>query len=273
MSNYSYNEKVILLIETNLKRIVIGSPNIFNNDIEIVVGNERYIESELTRNEPNRIYVVVQFLESAITAGHTVQPIQLVVLSEHDNLSKVQTLLRTFAEIYNTKLNDDGSITQFYLTPVLLSAFNEVYDGYRGLYTLNGTLLISPNANHLTNVNVYNELTREWEELELLSSDIDYTIQLSPDTYFDEKGQTKAHAIQATLTINLVFYLTDNNYLTNAILDDAFNETLNAFTTFKFNFVYKNKAYNNIEMQLANFLNSNKLGQLPLITITLTRGK
>ena len=51
--------------------------------------------------------------------------------------------------------------------------------------------LISPNANHLTNVNVYNELTQEWEELELLSSDIDYTIQLSPDTYLTKKGKLK----------------------------------------------------------------------------------
>ena len=256
------NEIVLELIETNLLRLMADE---FYNGLELIVSKERV--SDVSREvKKNRIYVVVQFLESGITAGHTIQPIQLLALTEHNNIVKVEALLRSFAEIYNSKVTDSG-ITQYYLTPVMISAFNEVYDGYRGVYALNGTLLIAPaNANALKNVEVWNG--SEWESIELLSSVVSLTVQLSPDTYINSGGKTRAHPIQKTLTVNLVFYLT-NNYLCNKCIDMAFDSN---FIKFKFNFEYKFTIYEDIALELAEFTQNNQLGQLPIISVTLTGG-
>lgn len=255
------NEIVLELIETNLLRLMADE---FYNGIELVVSKERLVENS-RENKKNRIYVVVQFLESGITAGHTIQPIQLLALTEHNNIVKVEALLRSFAEIYNTKVAE-GGITQYYLTPVMISAFNEVYDGYRGVYALNGTLLIAPNSNPLKYVEVL--VGGEFEKVELIGSQLALIVQTSPDTYIGENGFTKAHPIQSTLTLNLTFYMTQSPFCVS-LLNMALTGNLQTLTM---RLSYNHFTYGNLIFQVAEINNTNQIGQLPVMSITLTRG-
>ena len=163
------------------------------DDIELIVSNERNIET--LKPKKNRIIVVISYFESAITAGQTLMPVQLSILSEYNNIDKTQALLYAYAESYNTKENADYTIKQFYLTPELVGAFNEYYDGYRGLYTMSGTLLISENMNALTEFAVFDG--EKYVALDLISSRINFAIQVSPDTFVDlPTAHTFATALQ-----------------------------------------------------------------------------
>lgn len=257
-------EKVMTLIEKNFTRI--KNNNSYFDDIGILVTNERLNDSELRGLDKDKILVVVEFLAGTITAGQTLQPITLSVLTEHHNIEKAQSLLFTFAEIYNTK--DDGDIKQFYTTPVMVNAWNEIYDGYRGLYAMSGTLLISENSNPLKDVKYY--VDNQYEKVEVLESQVSYGIQVNPYAYIDqESANTYAHATQGTLTVSLTLYLTDTTLLNDA-LEIALNDGL-MDKKFRLQFIYKD-TYSG-DFQLVDLTQINRMNELPLITLTFTRTK
>ena len=259
-------KKINELIYANFRRLM--NTNELYDDIELIVSNERNIET--LKPKKNRIIVVISYFESAITAGQTLMPVQLSILSEYNNIEKTQALLYAYAESYNTKDNADFTIKQFYLTPELVGAFNEYYDGYRGLYTMSGTLLISENMNALTEFAVFDG--NKYVALDLISSRINFGIQVSPDTFIDlPTAHTFATALQGTLTVNIVLYQTDN-FLFNDILGMIFAD-LPIDRTYQCRFTYRKVSYSNVNLQLVDYENANELASLPAVSLTFTRAK
>lgn len=259
-------KKINELIYANFRRLM--NTNELYDDIELIVSNERNIDT--LKPKKNRIIVVISYFESAITAGQTLMPVQLSILSEYNNIEITQALLYAYAETYNTKDNADFTIKQFYLTPVLVSAFNEYYDGYRGLYTMSGTLLISENMNALTEFAVFDG--DKYVALDLISSRVNFAIQVSPDAFVDHPtANTFAVPLQSTLTVNIVLYQTDN-FMFNEILEMIFGEyTIDR--KYKCRFIYRNKTFTDINLQLVDYENANELASLPAVSLTLTRAQ
>lgn len=258
--------KINELIYANFRRLM--NTNEVYNDIELIVSNERNIDT--LKPKKNRIIIVISYFESAITAGQTLLPLQLSILSEYNNIEITQALLYAYAESYNTKENADFTIKQFYLTPVLVGAFTEYYDGYRGLYTMSGTLLISENMNALTDFAVFDG--DKYVTLDLISSRINFSIQVSPDAFVDQPtANTFAVALQGTLTVNIVLYQTDN-FLFDEILNMIFAD-LSIDRIYQCRFTYRKVTYSNINLQLVDYENANELASLPAVSLTFTRAK
>ena len=100
--------------------------------------------------DPNTIYVVIKYLASDISVNEKTQPVQLLILSEQNQLEIARMTFQELANRYNfTVYKDSGSGTYVkyqYTDPVVLSNFNGVSYGYRSVLYLTVTLRIMENV-------------------------------------------------------------------------------------------------------------------------------
>ena len=130
--------------------------------------------------------------------------------------------------------------------------------------------MISENMNALTEFAVFDG--DEYVALDLISSRINFAIQVSPDAFVDnETAHTFAVALQGTLTVNIVAYQTDN-FLFNDILEMIFAD-LPIDRTYQCRFTYRKVTYSNINLQLVDYENANELATLPAVSLTFTRAQ
>ena len=96
----------------------------FNNyNIEV------YNEQDYAKNrsiKAKTMTVIVKFLSSAMVFNVKTQPIQMLVITEENSISVANTILTSFSERYNFKVEIDGStyVKHMYATPAVLSNFN-----------------------------------------------------------------------------------------------------------------------------------------------------
>ena len=128
---------------------VINLNNDYYNGVDVYVVNEQYF-NKIKDRKKNRIYIVVKFLAPSVDFNQTVFPIEIQAVSEENGLEMCQNLLYEFANRYNLKWDADKIVQQVYSGPNTVSTFNEVFEGFRALFSMSGAFIITKKANYLT---------------------------------------------------------------------------------------------------------------------------
>lgn len=141
---------VVDIIKEQMNAVRMTDPEFYSNyvfDIE----NEQYFVPDEER-EPNRIYIVIKFSPAQIDYGQDIMPFTIQAVSEQNGLIAAQRLLFDYAQTFNlrTLLKDGKTIYQNYTSPNVISNFEVVYDGFRSVLIMSGTILISSNINRIT---------------------------------------------------------------------------------------------------------------------------
>lgn len=234
----------------------------------ILFSNEQQFMKEQDR-EKGAIYIVVKFLPASLNFGQTILPITINAIAERNKIEVCQKLLLEYAQTYNLTNNEDLTIKQTYTSPAVSSNFNEIFDGFRSLFYMSGTFLISANSNPIS---VY--VSGEESALDCITAALDFNVQLDTQPFFDTNNITKSIAKIGTLTLNFTSYLTDieviNKVLAIATVDlEKAPDGIN--TTFNFDIVFRNGyALKNVAFKLVNAAMEQNIGELPVIGLTFT---
>lgn len=282
MSNISKNlidvEKIIDLLEQQFGEVLAEDEDYFS-ETRFVLSNEQQYVKKKDRAQ-NTIYIVVKFMPASINFGQVVLPFTLSAVSEHNNIEKCQRLLLDFSQYWNLKTVgvSDYSVFQLYSSPNVNSNFNEVYDGFRSVFNMSGTLLISKNSNACTLYFYTDSNTKE--EVECISSQINFNIQLDPQAYYNTENRTESVAQIGTLAIGVSAYLVSSD---DPLKPNLFDKILYVIsknatyapdginTTFYFDIKYKNGVtLTNIPFKLASFSQQQTIGEIPLATVSFT---
>lgn len=145
MSNINLDFKEIMRTVENQFNDIIYKDSFYNGYFVTVAEEQDF--NKIMDKSPMHIYIVVKFLSASINYGQILLPITITAVSEDRKLDVCKRLLFEFADRNNLRISEDFTIKQFYTSPQVISNFEEIYDGYRSLFTLSGTFLINRNAN------------------------------------------------------------------------------------------------------------------------------
>jgi hypothetical protein len=227
------------------------------------LSKERAFITEEDQNK-NNIYVVVNFASATMNFAQTIQPITIKILSEQNSIDVCEKLLITFAENQHLTLNENKTVRSLYTKPSAISHFNEVFEGFRELFYLSGTLLISETANM---VEIFDRETGK--PIDTLQSNIDCTFQLDTQPIYNNNNFTASTSRVGTRVLSLTTYATDNEIVNKALkmyAGELSNETLFKFDTkFKNGIELKNK-----DWKLANVSFAQNLAEFPVVALVFT---
>lgn len=99
-------------------------------------------------NENNTIEVILKFNSGVHINGALVQPLQLVAFSEKNSIEIATKLLNDFVDNldqYQIEIEEDKTAVFECYTPMVLTNFEQVGDGYTSQIIVNGTLVIKDN--------------------------------------------------------------------------------------------------------------------------------
>lgn len=145
----NYNFKNFLTEKLNL----IKNANTYNyldkeiegSEINLVVYEEQVFAKQRSFL-PNTIYVVIKYLQSTIQFFTETMPIQIMITCEQNQLSIAQSIINEFATTWNWRTqslvinNENVFIKHQYTSPVVLSNFMDVGNGYRSVIYFTGTI-------------------------------------------------------------------------------------------------------------------------------------
>ena len=224
-------------------------PNFYDN-YNFEISNEQYYVPDEDR-EPGKIYIVVKFQAASVDYGSFQIPITIQAVSEANGLVAAQRLLLEYAQIFNlTKSKEDGKLTfQYYQAPSVISNFEVVYDGFRSILAMTGTIFTSTKINLVTLVyfkgetgSIVDTLPQEkttdlvqvdetvyrWvagsgyqeytgEEIDILNFNDTYSATPDSQPYFKNKNFSKSEIKYGTDSFNISSFLTDEEFF-NRIL-------------------------------------------------------
>lgn len=265
--------KILNLIGSQIQLVIDNNEGW--NEYDFTLTNElQYVKDkknkEKLKNNPKQIFLVVKFLPATLNYGQVLMPIIINAIGEKNKLDVCYNLLIQFAETFNLEFNVDKTIKQYYSSPTVLSNFNEIGDGYRSLITLSGTFQISENANQ---VDVYSNDDNEEKEIPCISSSVSFDVQLDSQSFYGVSDRTKSRGRLGTVVLNITTYLIDDDFCNKCLKvmlgSDEYPE--HSDTSFYFNLKFKNGLkMNKTEFKLANFTFEQRIGELPVCTMTFT---
>lgn len=257
-------DKLLTLIKKGFAEIIYANEDYYK-DYKIVISNDlMYIDEQMRKAQENTIFIVVKFLPATLTYKQKIAPINISVLAEYNSIDVCYSLLNSYAEKFHLELDESETIKQFYTSPSIVSNFNEVFDGYRSLYYLSGTFLISENANR---VKIKNRDTGEY--IDTIESVFSCGIQLDTQPNYQSNNFTNSIARVGTRTLAITVNAIDVDFVNNA-LKVAFEE-LPIDTEFNFDLEFKNgiKLLNK-KWKLASIDLSQSLSNFPVIALLFT---
>ena len=294
-------DHILKILENQFTDLINNSDNkVVYSNYKIILSNEQmYIRPE-ERNDVNAIYIVVKFMEAQIMFGQNMVPITINAVSEYNKIDVSQQLLLEYAQTYNLKsselsLTDSNetnnylSYNQTYTTPVVSDVFSEVFYGYRDLFFMTGTFLISYNSSPIEYIK-YKNSKNEWVNVDFLNSSISF--DTTPDTqpYAYRNNFTNSVNKFATFTLNFTSYLVDEDLYNDALdmmmqedlTDDEINEfriletneipryvDINKYFLFEIKFKRRKVIYRK-KLKLVNGGIAQSAGELPTISFSFT---
>lgn len=126
--------------ENYLKRQLTILARDYNVNVEIAT---EQMFAKIKDPVPNTIYVVIKYLSTSIAFNSTVRPIQILVVSEGNQMTNAKAIFDTFANNFNWQMVIDGQtyVKQQYSNPVVLSNFNDIGYDFRSVLYMSGTLI------------------------------------------------------------------------------------------------------------------------------------
>lgn len=240
---------------------VLASDDEYYSQCNIVLSNEQqFVKSD--QRDKNTIYIVVKVLPAQITFGQRIVPFTINAVSENNKIEMCQRLLNEFANTYNLKSSnlDEHIITQTYTTPAISSNFNEVYSGYRSLFYMSGTFLITETANTF-------DIYYKGNKIDAITSGFSVDIQNDTQATFSSKDFTKSRPMIATFTITFTCY-----FVTDGITLDLLKLTAdkNINNSFDLRLAFRNGTAISSTFHLVNMSTQNNAGEIPVVSITMT---
>lgn len=264
--------------ENYLKQELYKAINSLGLDIGIEVCEEQLF-TKMQAPIPNTVYCVIKYLSTDIVYNSLVRPIQVLIVSEGNQMHKAKELFDYFAANYNWKLvtynEENGGVTyvkQQYSTPVVISNFNDIGYDFRSVLYLSGTLIIMENVVDVQNLKIaiWDTDDNEFgnlEEVYPISFQMQYTV--SGDT--QQIGGSKiAKTIKstATLSVALIIAPKESDFLERAI--KISNGDLSG--NLKFKITYSIDAVNFVnEMVLTSFSITTQPNDAPAISLSFMR--
>ena len=118
---------------------------ISGDEINLVVFEEQVFAKQRSF-APNTIYVVIKYLQSTIQLYTETTPIQIMITCEQNQMNIAQSIINEFATTYNWRNetivvdNKNVYVKHQYTSPVALSNFMDVGNGYRSVIYFTGTI-------------------------------------------------------------------------------------------------------------------------------------
>lgn len=262
-------KEIMQLISEQFATIMSADAEYYNEYSIILSNEQQYIKSK--NKDPNKIYIVVKFLNATLNFGQSVLPITMNALGESNKIEACQRLLLEYAQTFNLKNNADNTIKQTYTSPSSLSNFNTVYDGFRTLFYMSGTFLISKNTNPLESLKFIKDGVNY--EIEPISFQDSFDTQPDTQPFYNENNMTRSVVKVGTYTFVIHLYLTNTELLTQVlsiIARDTTKYPQGVNTTFMFEFTYKNGIVYKDNFKIVNASKQQNIGELPMISLTFT---
>lgn len=214
MQDINY-EEIVQLVRNNMASIM-EDPYYDGYDIEVTSEMQFLNKKEAYKN---RIYIVVKFLPATILFGQIVLSLTITALSEQNHLFVCQKLLSDYAHKFNLTFDGDN-IQQIYETPTVLLNFNEVYDGFRSVLSMDGTLVITTTINRFDFYYHYKGDNGEdiAEKLDLISSFFNFDNNIDSQAFYGTHDFANSIARIASFTCGFNIHLFTNCRLVNDCL-------------------------------------------------------
>lgn len=293
-----YNpEDVIAIIQSSLNQIVISDPGYEGYSYKIA--NEQYYVPDEDRHfDKNTIFCVIKMMKATLDFNQVIVPFTLTAISEHNNISVCQRLLLEYTQTYNltdgtgettdptTQTTTTFMYKQTYDSPVVTSNFNEVYDGYRSVFTLTGNILINYSVYPIKKINYYHNATGFAQnelgvatEIKTLSNAFAFDNTLDSQAY-SGKNRTESISKFGTLTLSFTTYSETNDLIKTLIAlslqksdrEEQLEGAIPNDRCFYFGLVFRGTSDEErlVRVKLNNFNYSQALGQFPTITMSFT---
>ena len=237
--NYGF---VLEIIRNQLNMVASTDPEYYSKYIFEVVNEQQFVPDE--DREPGRIFIIIKFLPADIDYGQDVLPFTIQAVSESNGLPAAQKLLLEYAQIFNLKsFKKEGKVIyQSYTTPNVISHFEIIYDGFRSVLVMSGTILISSNVNRsklifyvgdtaeevleipnykVADLVTYEDDVYQWngtqyvkydgEEVDALAFNDIYNATPDTQPYFENDNMTESIVKYGSYSFTCSFILTKNN--------------------------------------------------------------
>jgi len=235
------------------------------DDVKLYISSEQQFEQYKDR-EHNAIYLVIKFYPATVNFGQSVLPFSVTGLTERNKVELARQLLLTYAETYNLVKNNDT--IQIYQAPTIESNFNEVYDGFRSVISMNGTLVI---GNDILNIKVsYQKSASVWEQIDYITINPIFSNTLDTQPYSSVGNHTTSVGKFGTFTLSLSTYLSNTTFITNLLKVSTYAAGYTPNTTFTIKLEYGSGISATKTLRLVTLSTSQDLGNLPYIAVTLT---
>lgn len=235
-------------------------------DLKLSISTEQQF-AKIQDKTKNTIYIVIKFLEGTLNYQEKLLPFTLTAISERNKYELCLKLFTLFADKYNLTTNNEGTMTQSYASPVVVSNFVEIYEGWHNVIQMSGMMLVTKNANSFQ-LSFMKE-NGEYEEVDTITSTFSFDNTLDTQPFFNSNNITQSKARYGTITINIALYLTDIE-LINKVLKIAFKQLSND-TTFDFKLKHKNGLELVDSFKLVNYTTEKAIGQLQVCSMTFTK--
>lgn len=255
-------EQVMELLKRQFAIIMQNDEDYYGN-YKVYLSNEQQYVREKSR-EKDAIYIVVKFMQASLNFGQTILPVTINAIAERNKIEVCQKLLLEFAQEYNLTTDASGTIKQTFTSPANMSSFNEMFDGFRSLFYMSGTFLISSNSNTCT-------LLHEGAEVPCITFNQSFDVNLDSQAFYSTKNMTSSVAMTGTHTISISTYLIMNDFCNKVIKVMTNADGFPIGTGFMFTIQYKNgfKIENKV-YRLVNCSVQQNAGELPMATMTFT---
>lgn len=255
-------EEVMELLKRQIAIIMQNDEEYYSN-YKVYLSNEQQYVREKSR-EKDAIYIVVKFMQASLNFGQTILPVTINAIAERNKIEVCQRLLLELAQEYNLTTDASGKIKQTYTSPANMSSFNEMFDGFRSLFYMSGTFLISENANAC-------KLLFNGVEVPCITFNQSFDINLDSQAFYSTNDMTSSVAMTGTHTISLTTYLVMNDFCNEVLRVITNKEGWNINTGFTFTIQYKNSfSITNRTYHLVNCSIQQNAGELPMTTMTFT---
>ena len=239
------------------------------SEFKLVVEDERLLAKSKDRS-PDTMYIQVKFGAASTNFGQAVLPLSMEVIGINQDVQLTQELLSIFVNTYNRL--SVGDIMQFFLTPVVSQNNIPIYEGYRSLFIVSATFVIS---NKFITINElkYKTGDDEYETVEVIGYNDSVEAALNPQPYPDGKGRTKSYGSYQTFAFSITTYPDSNKQLIKDLWAWKYDfSKSHANDTFIFSCTFKNTttSFTDKEFKCKSVDSVEKIGEQPLITITFT---
>lgn len=261
-------EQILNLIAEQIGILMNKTPEIYNGYVVKIEAEEKFDIDSLEENSKT-IYVIVNFLEATLPYGQIILPVNFNILSERNSINITQKLFFDYAQNYNLKLDNSKSIRQYYTTPTLSSTFNEEGNGFRSVFSLSASFLITENILDIDKIEYQND-DGTFEELKIIAFLPTYQAQVDSQAFSENESKCISVGMIGSIVFSVSLYPINNELFTKVQNILWKNGSVN--TDFKFKITFKNGYESDIlNCKLVDYSPTYQLGEIPVASITFCR--